>query len=207
MLAVGIAVASADPLLPQAKLRRRLLEQVECEVTPGREVFGPIPASDLTVVVAERHIQYPMAAVLHLPVCAHRAGNRLGCSRQRGNEITPLHTDLSSDMSLAFDHRDALESPPMVAMRPALQVPTRPTAAHFDAIVPSVGLRVIRGRHPRKSCARQVKKSTMCSRRRAWFLHCQCVIATLLHNWCRNAVLATDRINRDNGALQLQITQ
>ena len=56
-LAKGVAIASADPLLSNAELRRVPLDQVKREMAQGRKVLRPMTASDPTVVFTERHIE------------------------------------------------------------------------------------------------------------------------------------------------------
>lgn len=100
-----------------------LLKQIEREMAQGREVRGPIPAPDPAVVLAEGHVQYPMASVINLPIGTYGAGNVRG---QRSDEITPLAADLPLYALLAFGQDDALQTRtalPGVVVQPSVQLP------------------------------------------------------------------------------------
>ena len=76
-----IAETSTDAFLPYTQLWRMSLDQIECEMAQSRKVLRPVAPSDLTVIFAERHVEDPVASVLHLSMGAHCSRYRLGCGR------------------------------------------------------------------------------------------------------------------------------
>ena len=84
------APAAAAALHDQALAVGMLLQERQREAVQPGEVLAQVPLADPRFVLAKRHIEAPMTAILDAPVAPHRAGELLHVHRQTADVVADL---------------------------------------------------------------------------------------------------------------------
>src|SRR3954468_17974023 len=97
-----------------------LLEDREGEAVQPGDVRPQHALPDSRVVLAERHVEGPMARVLHRPVASHRAGEQRHAHRQTAEVVTDLEALLTPLHAPRRHYADRLQGLPPGLARQAL---------------------------------------------------------------------------------------
>src|SRR5260370_16039761 len=98
-----------------------LLEDREREAIQAGDVRAQPPLADAGVVLAERHVEGPMARVLHRPVAPHRPGEQLDVHRQAAEVVADLYYPPISPSPPPPRHTHPPPAPPPPPPRPRPQ--------------------------------------------------------------------------------------
>src|SRR3954464_12541267 len=89
-----------------------ILQQAQSHPANDGEVGVGMPLPDATPVLAERHIESPMAAILDPPMPSDRSPEAAGAELLAQDGVTPVIARLAATHRVADRHPDPLQAPP-----------------------------------------------------------------------------------------------
>ena len=122
-----------------------LLEDREGEAVEPGDVRPQDPLPDPRVVLAERHVEGPMARVLHRPVASHRPGEQLHAHRQAAEVVADLDALLLALPPQRRHHADRFQPLPLGLAGQALGGRQLQVGPLLLAAVPAIGRRQFLG--------------------------------------------------------------
>src|SRR5262245_37425658 len=116
----GVAPAAAPTFHDQALAAGMLLQQRQREPVQPGEVLAQVPLAKPGLVLAERHVETPVTAILDTPVPPNSPGESLDVRRQAADVVADLDALLPVPTAARCRHPDRLQPFPLQQPRELL---------------------------------------------------------------------------------------